>query len=231
MHAFDVVESTMDVAHELAHGGAVHGTVILAETQSAGRGRERREWQSPRGGVWLTVLLRLVSAGALPVLPLRVGIASARALDPFAREPIALKWPNDLFLGEMKLGGVLVEARWRGGLLDWVAVGIGINSDVPVGVAAAALGGRVPRRAVVERLIPAVIEAVSREGELTAAELAEFAARDVARGRVISAPVAGLVIGINAGGALLVEREGATEAIRSGSVVFADNPQSLAANR
>lgn len=218
--AFDSVGSTMDAAHELARGGAEHGTVVLAREQTAGRGRERREWRSTPGGVWLTLVARDVDSRNIGVLPLRIGVAAAAALEALAPEPIGLKWPNDLFLGDGKLGGVLVEARWRGERLDWAAVGIGINLAAPEGVGAAGLGESVPRAAVVERVVPAVLTACSRAGVLTAAELSAFAVRDIARGREITEPIAGIVAGIDESGALLVESAGTVHHIRSGSMIF-----------
>jgi BirA family biotin operon repressor/biotin-[acetyl-CoA-carboxylase] ligase len=220
MVAFDSVGSTMDVAHELARDGAEHGTVVLAGEQTAGRGRERREWRSGAGGVWLTLVARDVDSRNLGVLPLRVGIAAAEALEAFGRDPIGLKWPNDLFLGAGKLGGVLVEARWRGEQLDWAAVGIGINLTAPEGVGAAGLGEGVSRAGIVERLVPAVLAAGSRSGLLATAEVSAFASRDVARGREISAPVAGVVAGIDESGALLVESAGVIQQVRSGSLIL-----------
>ncbi|HEX6251876.1 MAG TPA: biotin--[acetyl-CoA-carboxylase] ligase [Gemmatimonadaceae bacterium] len=231
MVAFDSVGSTMDKAHELARAGAQHGTVVLAGVQTAGRGRERREWRSDAGGVWLTLVAREADARNIGALPLRIGIAAAYALESLTSEAVGLKWPNDLFLGDGKLGGVLVEARWRGEQLDWAAVGIGINLAAPDGVGAAGLGESVRRGEVVERLVPAVLAACSRAGVLTAAELSEFAARDIAWGREISEPLAGVVAGIDESGALLVESAGTVHHIRSGSLVFAVEPQSLSANR
>jgi BirA family biotin operon repressor/biotin-[acetyl-CoA-carboxylase] ligase len=215
---FDAVGSTMDAAHELARGGAAHGTVVVAGEQTAGRGRERREWLSPRGGVWLTLIARDLAPPDLGVLPLRIGIAAAEALEAFTGGRIGLKWPNDLFLGEDKVGGVLVEARWRGGQLDWVAIGMGINLVAPEGVGAAGLGETVQRAQVFVRLVPALLAAVSRTGPLTATELAAFATRDISRGREITAPVAGIVAGIDPTGALLVESGGTTQSVRSGSL-------------
>ena len=229
--AFDSVGSTMDAAHELARGGAEHGTVVLAGEQTAGRGRERREWRSAPGGVWLTLVARDLDSRNIGVLPLRIGIAAAEALEALTSEPIGLKWPNDLFLGDRKLGGVLAEARWRGEQLDWAAVGIGINLTAPEGVGAAGLGGSVPRVAVVERVVPAILAACSRAGVLTTAELSSFAARDIARGREIAEPVAGVVAGIDESGALLVESAGTVHPIRSGSLTFRSSTAAPSANR
>ncbi|HEX9220439.1 MAG TPA: biotin--[acetyl-CoA-carboxylase] ligase, partial [Gemmatimonadaceae bacterium] len=90
--------STLDVAHRLAARGAPAGTLVLANEQTAGRGRGGKTWQSsPGAGIWLTLIERPTGSSGLGVLSLRVGLAAAEALDRFASEPIRLKWPNDLY--------------------------------------------------------------------------------------------------------------------------------------
>jgi BirA family biotin operon repressor/biotin-[acetyl-CoA-carboxylase] ligase len=224
---FDVVGSTLDVAHTEADAGADAGTVILAEAQSAGRGRLGRSWRSePGAGIWLTLLERTTDITAPEVLALRVGIAAARALDKVAGRQVSLKWPNDLYLGEGKLAGVLIEARWREGLPEWVAVGIGINVRPPASEArAAGLPEGVRRLEVLDALIPGIRFAARRTGWLTRMELAEFEARDMARGRRCVSPEIGVVAGMDETGALLVDADpprAGRVVIRAGSLVLAD---------
>src|SRR3569833_2617721 len=96
---YDEVGSTLDVAHELAADGAEAGTLIVANTQHAGRGRLGRTWRSePGAGIWLSLIARPADASALEVLSLRVCLALAPALDPFTNETKQTKWPNDLYL-------------------------------------------------------------------------------------------------------------------------------------
>ncbi len=97
---------------------------------AAGRGSRGRSWHSPRGGLWLSVLLR--PAAAADVLSLRVGLAVETALRSLAPDlHLALKWPNDLMLDDRKVGGILCEARWQGDALGWVAVGLGTQREEP----------------------------------------------------------------------------------------------------
>ena len=122
----------MDVAHAIAADGAPAGTLVLAASQEQGRGRSGKHWLSaPDAGLWCTFIERPRDARALDVLALRVGLHLAEALDALvdsAREgPVQLKWPNDLWLASGKLGGILIEARWRDGVPEWVAIGVGIN--------------------------------------------------------------------------------------------------------
>jgi BirA family biotin operon repressor/biotin-[acetyl-CoA-carboxylase] ligase len=219
---FESIGSTLDVAHALAGEGAPAGTLVLAEMQTMGRGRLGRSWQSAAGlGLWLTLIERPRDASALDVLALRVGLAVAGALEPLAGRPISLKWPNDVFLGRGKLAGVLVETRWREASVEWVAIGVGINMQhdaLPAG--AAGLSSDVSRVDALARVVPALRDAARMNGPLSSAELDVFAARDLARGRRCREPVRGIVRGIDAGGALLVETADTVTAMRSGSLVL-----------
>jgi len=122
-----VVTSTMDVAREAALAGATEGHVVLAEEQSAGRGRQGRAWRSvPGANLSFTVVLRpdLTTAARLAMLvPLAVaeGVERATGLQP------AIKWPNDLQLGGRKVCGVLIDLETVGDALAFALVGIGLN--------------------------------------------------------------------------------------------------------
>lgn len=220
------VPSGMDVAHALAAAGASAGTIVLADEQTAGRGRAGRRWTShPGQGLWLVLLERPNDAAALTVLSLRLGIAAAAVLDRFAGAPVQLKWPNDLYLDGRKLAGILVEARWREGRPDWVAVGFGLNvvrpADVPT---AAGLLAGTSRVEVLEELLPALRAAAAARGALSPRELAAFAARDLAAGRACREPGEGVVRGITAGGELAVETApGVIERFRAGSLVLGED--------
>lgn len=217
----DEIGSTMDLGHELAAEGAPAGTVVLADAQSAGRGRPGRSWRSERGaGIWLTVIERPADSLELDVLPLRVGIALAPALDAFAGGTVSIKWPNDLYAGAGKLAGVLTEARWRGDNLEWVAIGVGINVRAPAEESAAGLIDGTRRLDVLSVAVPAIREAAGRRGRLTERELEVFAARDQAVGRECVEPVVGRVCGIDPSGALLVGLASGIVAVRSGSLVL-----------
>lgn len=169
----------------------------------------------------MTLIERPTDASAIDVLSLRIGLAAARALDTFTSEPVRVKWPNDLFVDDAKLAGVLVEARWRGERLDWVAIGLGVNMDPPPEeTRAATLEPGTSRVDVLCALLPELRAATARTGVLSAEEMDEYAARDLARGRECVEPVRGRVVGIAATGELLVELADSVARVRSGSLIL-----------
>src|SRR6267378_767464 len=198
--------STLDVAHRIAAQGAPAGTLVIADEQTAGRGRGGKSWQSsPGAGLWLTLIERPSESSGLGVLSLRVGLAAAEALDRFAPEPIRLKWPNDLYVDRGKLAGILVEARWREKAVEWVAIGLGVNVSAPREVEnSAGLEPGTDRLEVLGELVPALRAAAHARGPLDASERAEFNARDMARGKACVQPAIGRVAGITPTGELLI---------------------------
>lgn len=215
--------STLDRAHELAAEGAPAGTVVVANRQTAGRGRHGRVWQSASGaGVWMTMVERPTDLQALGVLSLRLGVLLADALAPFSAASIRLKWPNDLWTDAGKLAGTLVEARWRGSALEWVAIGIGVNVRPADGEPqTTALDAAVPRASVLAVICRAARRAAAMRGLLSDDEVAAWVARDLACGRAVVEPTAGVVRGLRADGALLVETPSGVQGILSGSLRFA----------
>jgi BirA family biotin operon repressor/biotin-[acetyl-CoA-carboxylase] ligase len=220
---FDEVGSTMDEAHRLAERGAADGTAVIADVQTAGRGRHGRRWVSARGaGLSMTVIHRGVDIPGLDVLSLRIGLALAPVLEPYAADRVLLKWPNDLFVRGRKLAGMLVEARWREAAVEWVAVGIGVNVVAPADQPqATGLAAAVARGHLAATLLPAVRAACRAVGPLTNDEMMAFSARDAVRGSRLVEPAAGVARGITTDGSLLVEGADGTKEFRRGSVVFA----------
>ena len=221
---YATIGSTMDAVHALGAAGEPAGTLVLADRQTAGRGRQGNTWRSASSsGIWLTLLERPDDDSGLQVLSLRVGVAVARALDAFAEQTVRVKWPNDLFVGDGKVGGILVEARWRGGRPDWVAIGIGVNVDRPAELPrAAGLCRGTTRLRVLESLVPAVRAAV-RAGPLDQLELIEYAQRDFARGQRCTSPGHGVVEGVTPWGELSIRTAEGVVHYRSGSLVLVED--------
>jgi BirA family biotin operon repressor/biotin-[acetyl-CoA-carboxylase] ligase len=121
----DVTGSTNDHARTLATGGAPSGTVVVAEEQTAGRGRQGRSWSARRGrGLTLSVVWK--PAGGFELLPLAAAVAVCEACEQVAPVQCRIKWPNDVWIGERKLAGILIESRPQEG---WAVIGIGVNVD------------------------------------------------------------------------------------------------------
>ncbi len=126
LHVYAQVGSTNDEAATLAAQGAAEGTTVLAVKQTGARGRRQRAWLSPAGGLWLSVVLRpALPADQWPLVGFAAGVGAAGAVEEIAHVRVGLKWPNDLMLGEQKLGGVLMESRGPA-----VIAGIGVNANI-----------------------------------------------------------------------------------------------------
>ena len=136
---FEVVESTNSKALELGRQGAATGTVIVAETQTEGRGRLHRTWLSPPGtGLYFSIILRpALDPNDLPKITLAAGVAVCKAIELELGVLPKIKWPNDLLLDDKKFGGILSEtgtiAETAAGYQTLVIVGIGLNIQEPAG--------------------------------------------------------------------------------------------------
>jgi len=141
-------DSTNRVAMELAYTDEPEGAVVLAEEQTAGRGRAGRAWHSERGtGIYVTLLLRpRISPVQAPLLTMMAGLSARAAIQAQTDLTVDLKWPNDLMLGGKKLGGILTEMYAEPSQVRFVIVGIGINANqekFPAELAATATSLRV----------------------------------------------------------------------------------------
>lgn len=235
MSAFDgprvhlaVIDSTNDRARELATRGAVSGTVVTADEQTAGRGRHGRRWSAPAGAALLcSFVLRPLEAHHT-LLPLAVPIAVCEAAEALAPVRCQIKWPNDVWLEQRKLAGVLIEARPP----EWAVIGVGLNLAIPdeafpddLRWPATSLGHGVGAGEALAALRGALghwLAAVP--GEVVDA----FSARDALRGRRVSweavangETMAGTAAGIDERGNLVVEvDEGERVALGSGEVTL-----------
>jgi len=123
--------STNDIAKEFASAGAPDGTIVIADEQSAGKGRRGRSWVSPPGGVYMSVVtkppLALEQVGLVTIAAAVAAVTALRQANSQVEEAITIKWPNDILLGEMKLGGILCEMAAQPDQVDWIVIGIGLN--------------------------------------------------------------------------------------------------------
>jgi BirA family biotin operon repressor/biotin-[acetyl-CoA-carboxylase] ligase len=218
---FRTCDSTNEQARRLAAAGAPSGSVVTADEQSAGRGRNGRSWAAPPGKALLySAILRPLEERHV-VLPLAVPLAVAEAVESVAAVECRLKWPNDVLLEGRKCAGVLIEARPQDG---WAVIGVGLNvaieaDEFPEELRATATSIRLG--ATVDGALEALNE---RLGEWVEAEppevLAGFRERDALRGQPISWDGGqGFARGVDDRGNLLVETvEGEQLSLGAGEV-------------
>ena len=209
-----LTDSTNERAKELALGGALHGTLVTADEQSAGRGRQGRPWTAPPRSA---VLMSLVTRRLAPTLPLAAAVAICDAL-PARCE---IKWPNDIWLERRKLAGILVEGRPQDG---WAVLGIGLNvttEGFPPELAEIATSLRIAGVELdTEAVLAALLGSLDEWLEAPAEDvLAAWSERDALRGeRVRWAAGEGVAAGIDASGALVVETDDGRVTLDAGEV-------------
>ena len=126
---FQKIPSTMDEAARLAREGTADGTVVVAETQTSGRGRFGRNWVSPQGNIYMSVVFR-PTIDALPFLSMLAGVATVQTIRKTTGSSPKIKWPNDVMLGGKKVSGILVESVMEGDSVCYAVLGIGLNVNL-----------------------------------------------------------------------------------------------------
>ena len=209
-----VTDSTNERAKELAAAGALHGTLVTADEQTAGRGRQGRQWTAaPRSAVLMSVVLREFDER----LPLTAAVAVADALTAEA----TIKWPNDVWIGRRKVAGILVEGRPQEG---WAVLGVGLNVSTERFPAELAETATSLRLAGIEADTEAVLAATLRSldawlGAPPARVLEAWRSLDALKGeRVRWADGEGIANGIDDSGALQVETPAGPVTLDAGEV-------------
>ncbi len=131
---FDTIDSTNIKVRELAYQGEAEGTVVIAEKQTAGKGRRGRSWESPAGtNIYMSILLRpQIEVNKAPMLTLVMAYSIGKVLKEKGYESVQIKWPNDLVLSGKKICGILTEAELNGQEIGHVVVGVGVNVNEKV---------------------------------------------------------------------------------------------------
>lgn len=245
LHLLQETASTNTDAMRLASEGAPDGTVLVAETQTAGKGRLGRRWHSPPGqNLYCSVILRNPPtdnlSGWLSVIPLRSALAVARAVHLVTDLRPSLKWPNDILAGDRKLGGLLCESSLAGPAATVVVVGIGLNvnsgpEDFPEEIRAMAtsIAAETGRRCDRAWLLASILLELERDAEVLSAAppgtlLSEYARLCCTLGRRVRVSlsegqtVEGLADSIAPDGSLRIVRDpasgGGLVEIRAGDV-------------
>lgn len=218
VEAHRTLGSTNDRLRELAGEGAPPFTVVVAEEQTAGRGRTGRAWHSPPGGIWMSVLLPEERTGRPPLTPLLVGLAVGRAIGD-ARPVLdpRIKWPNDVLVDGRKVCGILCEGAAGAGTVTGIGINVaGSMKELPAELRSRTatleeVGGAAPDRPLLAgRVLRQLRELLDPPPPRIDAELgAELKALDALAGRrvVTSEGVRGRGAGIAPDGALLVETD------------------------
>jgi len=232
----DHLDSTQNLARSLMDAGTAAWTLVATDHQTAGRGQHGRSWFSePGGSLMFSLVLRPRSLEEAALLPIRIGMAVALALDNVLveRVRVMLKWPNDLILADGKIGGILCESQIRNDEAGVIA-GVGLNirsfalelddrGDIPPAFLEPYLTAGTDRL----NLLEAIVRSLRRHlngttGLLTSKELRIFAERDWLRGRLLHAPTQGEAAGITHDGHLrLRTSDGSIRTITTGRVGLA----------
>jgi len=224
--------SSNDEARALANKGAAHGTTVVAEEQRTGKGRLGRAWVSPKGGVWMSVVLRpRLAPSKVSAITLVTGLAVARAVEKATDGKLSplIKWPNDLLIDGKKVCGILTELDAEMDRLNFIIIGIGLNANFKASrlpeevrkkaiTLAEVMGSDVPRvpliRAMLEEMEKAIDAFVASGGELGPMR-EEMKKRSALLGRRVrisdpggTTPVEGKAVDIRGDGALVIEVSG-----------------------
>jgi BirA family transcriptional regulator, biotin operon repressor / biotin---[acetyl-CoA-carboxylase] ligase len=227
-HHHRLTDSTNERARDLASAGAPDGTVVTAAEQTAGRGRHGRSWSAPAGKALLCSAILTPLDSRHRLLPLSVPLAVCKAAEGLGAGDCAVKWPNDVWLEERKLAGILIEAKPP----QWAVIGIGLNLAIDDDEFPPELRGTatsIGSGASVDEALAALCEALDRwvEAEDSAVRN-EFERRDALRGRAITWTGAGsgsgVAEGVDEDGRLVVATpNGEKVALGAGEVHLAVN--------
>jgi BirA family biotin operon repressor/biotin-[acetyl-CoA-carboxylase] ligase len=242
IYVFPQVESTNEVASRFALNGAPEGEVVWAESQTKGKGRMGRRWESPAGlNIYFSVIIRpRIPPTKIPLITLMAAVACAEAIGKVVGLIPAIKWPNDLLQRGKKLGGILTEADMEMDRINSVVVGIGINVNMPrnafpllIRDTATSLleeGGReIPRIALTQAILRHLEQWYKRLEEGRGEEIVRrWEEYSLMRGKEIEVTfmgevIKGTVLEIDEDGALLVKTDNDTiKRIVAGDVMLKD---------
>ena len=234
---YSSVGSTNEVLKKLAAQGAPDGTLVIADEQTAGKGRLSRKWLAPPGASLLMSLLFRpdLAPSQAQRLTMTCSLAISDAIEGITGLPVGLKWPNDIFIRGKKVGGILTESGTTGGRLDYVVVGMGLNVNLAVSTlpelrgTATSLSQELGREVSRLELLWRILEGIeARYGSLRSGESPheEWVARLINLGRQVQVTTSqgvlvGWAEGVDADGALILRTsDGQRERILAGDVTL-----------
>lgn len=235
---FRQVESTNTLAMEMASGGAAEGAVVIAETQTGGKGRLGRKWISPKGNLYLSVILRPdIPVFKAPLITLMSAVATASAIKKECQLPAAIKWPNDIILSGRKASGLLTEMSAEPDRVKHIVVGIGVDvnmelNELPPDIRALATtlaveaGRRIDRTALLRQILRHIEHWYGILLRNDQEVLREWQSLNATTGnrvavRGLNETVEGLAEGIDSEGRLVIRLDdGATRTVAAGDVTI-----------
>ena len=131
VYYFDTLNSTQNFAIEIAPNHNENGTVIISKKQTLGRGRLKRKWKSPVGGIWLSIIIHpKFEPSQITLVPIAISLALHKAIEKILKIKTELKWPNDLTLNGKKVAGILLDTSIQSNKIEYLVVGVGINFKI-----------------------------------------------------------------------------------------------------
>ena len=131
IYYFDNIDSTQNFAIKIAPNKNENGTVVISKRQTLGRGRLKRKWKSPVGGIWLSVIVHpQFRTSQITLVPIATSLALHKAIEKVLEIKTALKWPNDLTLKKKKVAGILLDTSIQSNKIEFLVLGIGINFKI-----------------------------------------------------------------------------------------------------
>ena len=240
LFVFNEVSSTNTLARFLSMNGIADGSVIISEKQTNARGRSGKSWESPLGGVWLSIVLNPhVDYAKLPLITLATGVAVAKTLEKVGVENPEIKWPNDIMINGKKVCGILTEAVTKLNTIENVIIGVGIDANLDVEdfpeelrEGTTTLQNELGRKGSENLLIKTFLEEFEEISELFDHEgyeeiLKEWRKRSYSIGKIVEVREPfnknydAYVLGVSREGALIVEKiDGTLEKVISGECII-----------
>lgn len=240
LYVYKEVSSTNTVARFLSLNDAKNGTVVISEKQTEAKGRSGKSWESPLGGVWLSIILKPnVEQSKFPLITLATGVAVAKTLEKIGVENPEIKWPNDIMINGKKVCGILTEAVAKFNTVENVIIGVGIDANLDVSQlpkelqsGTTTLKYELKREGNENLLIKVFLEEFEKISELFNQEgyeeiLKEWRKRSYSIGKIVEVREPfntyydGYVVGIDKEGALIVEKiDGTLKKVISGECII-----------
>ena len=240
LYLFKDVMSTNTLAKFLSENGVSNGTVIISEKQSGAKGRLGKSWESPLGGIWLSIVVKpQVDHSKIPMITLATGVAVVKTFERIGIENAEIKWPNDVIINDKKVCGILTEAITKFNNIESVIIGVGIDANFDVNVLSKELqegtttldiesDHRINENEIIRFFLEEFekIAKLFEEGEFERI-LKEWRKYSYSIGKIVevrepfSKAYDGYVLGISREGALVVEKiDGTLEKVISGECII-----------